>query len=120
MSTARDIAYATEGLGNAELATIGRTEARKFRDHLIQKGLTTSSIKRIFATVRAATNIMMSERGLQCFNAFVGTFIPEVGEKTKRPAISPDDILNVQRLHSARRQSALTDCRDQRHWTTAV
>jgi len=96
--TQRNISYAIECLGNAEISELGRTAAGKFRDHLISKNLTTSSIKRVFATVRAAVNLAISENGLACTNAFVGTFIPEVGEKKVRPPISPDDILKIQNL----------------------
>ena len=94
--THRNVGYAIECLGDASIPELGRTAAGKFRDHLIDKGLTTSSIKRVFATVRAAVNLAISENGLACTNAFTGTFIPDVGEKKIRPPISPDDILKIQ------------------------
>lgn len=94
--THRNVGYAIECLGDASIPELGRTAAGKFRDHLIGKGLTTSSIKRVFATVRAAVNLAISENGLACTNAFTGTFIPDVGEKKIRPPISPDDILKIQ------------------------
>ncbi|NDB70521.1 MAG: integrase, partial [Methylocystaceae bacterium] len=94
--TQRNISYVIECLGNAEIPDLGRAAASKFRDHLISKNLTTASIKRVFATVRAAINLAISEHGLACTNAFVGTFIPEVGEKKIRPPISSDGIIKIQ------------------------
>jgi len=94
--TQRNINYAIECLGDGGIPDLGRTAAGKFRDHLISKNLTTASIKRVFATVRAAVNLAISEHGLACTNSFVGTFIPEVGEKKVRPPIAPEGILKIQ------------------------
>jgi len=94
--TQRNMAYAIECLGDANIPELGRAAAGKFRDHLIGKGLTTVSVKRVLATVRAAVNLAISEHGLSCTNPFVGTFIPEVGEKKIRPPISRENILKIQ------------------------
>lgn len=96
-STERNIGYAKDCLGDAELTVVGRTEAGKFRDYLIDRGLTTVSIKRVFSTVRAAFNLAISEHGLDFHNPFSGTFIPEVGKKKTRPPISPTYIRSIQR-----------------------
>jgi integrase len=95
--TQRNMNYAIESLGDVEISGLGRTSSGKFRDDLISKNLTTVSIKRVFATVRAAVNLAISEHGLSCSNAFVGTFIPELGEKKVRPPISPENILKIQK-----------------------
>lgn len=95
--TQRNMTYAIECLGNAVIPELGRAAAGKFRDHLIGKGLTTVSVKRVLATVRAAVNLAISEHGLSCTNPFVGTFIPEVGEKKVRPPIAPEHILQIQK-----------------------
>jgi len=95
--TQRNMNYAIESLGDVEISDLGRISSGKFRDYLISKNLTTVSIKRVFATVRAAVNLSISEYGLSCSNAFVGTFIPELGEKKVRPPISPENILKIQK-----------------------
>jgi hypothetical protein len=85
-----------ECLGDAAVSDLKRTDAGRFRDFLIAKKLTTSSVKRVFATVRAAVNLAISEHGLDCINPFSGTFIPEVGIKTVRPPIPSAVIRSVQ------------------------
>lgn len=94
--TQRNMGYAIECLGDAAIPDLGRSSAGKFRDHMIGRGLTSASIKRVFATVRAAVNLAISENGLACTNVFTGTYIPDVGEKKVRPPISSDDILKIQ------------------------
>ena len=92
----RHLGYVVESLGNASIVELNRSDAGRFRDFLIAKKLTTSSIKRVFATVRAAVNLAISEHGLDCTNPFSGTFIPEVGTKTVRPPIPSNVIRSVQ------------------------
>ena len=60
----RHLGYVVESLGNASIVELNRSDAGRFRDFLIAKKLTTSSIKRVFATVRAAVNLAISEHGL--------------------------------------------------------
>ena len=97
-STERNIGYAIACLGDVKITALGRTEAGKFRDFLIARGLTSISIKRVLSTVRAAVNLAISERGLECKNPFSGTFIPEVGEKKIRPPIPAEHIRLVQNI----------------------
>ena len=42
-STDRNMAYAKDCLGDADIMSLGRLDAAKFRDHLIDKGMTTIS-----------------------------------------------------------------------------
>ena len=95
-STKRNIGYAIECLGDAEIVALGRLDAAKFRDYLIGKGLTSISIKRVISTVKAAVNLAISEHGLDCQNPFSRTFIPEVGIKRIRPPIPVEYIRAVQ------------------------
>ncbi len=94
--TDRHLGYVVDCLGDAVIGDLKRSDAGRFRDFLIAKKLTTSSIKRVFATVRAAVNLTISEHGLHCTNPFSGTFIPEVGTKTVRPPIPSSVIQSVQ------------------------
>ena len=109
--TDRNLGYVLDCLGNVSIATIGRADAGRFRDYLIKKGLTTSSIKRVFATVRAAVNLAISEHGLDCTNPFSGTFIPQVGEKKVRPPVPDGHILAI--------QQACMSVDDDRRWLIA-
>jgi integrase len=96
-STKRNMGYAIECLGDAEIVALGRLDAAKFRDYLIEKNLTSISIKRTISTVKAAVYLAISEHGLDCQNPFSRTFIPEVGIKKIRPPIPVEHIRAVQR-----------------------
>ena len=64
---------------------------------LIDRGLSNSSIKRIFSNVRAVLNLTIEEHGLDCSNTFVNTYLPS-DERPKRVIISPEDIKRVQNV----------------------
>ena len=96
-SSFRNIGYVIEHLGDRPLDAYSSSDAASFRDWLVGRGLSSSSIRRIFSTVRAVTTLTIQEDGLICLNAFSKTFIPrEVGDK--RVPISLDDIKRVQRI----------------------
>ncbi|MCW1841567.1 tyrosine-type recombinase/integrase [Prosthecomicrobium hirschii] len=96
VSAERHLGYAMECLGDVSIETMSRTDAGRFRDFLIRKGLSSSSIRRVLASVRAAVNLAISEEGLRCSNPFAGVFIPTVGEKTVRQPIPTDAIKTIQ------------------------
>jgi len=93
----RNVGYVIECLGNRPLDAYASSDAAKFRDWLIDRSLSTSSIKRIFSTVRAVFNLTIQEQGLRCSNAFANTFLPS-DERPKRAVISPEDIKRVQEV----------------------
>ena len=93
----RNVGYVIERLGDRTLDSYSSADAAKFRDWLIDKGLSTSSIRRIFSTIRAVFNLTIHEEGLDCKNAFVNTFLP-TDERPKRLSISPEDMKLVQKI----------------------
>jgi len=93
----RNVGYVIERLGDRKLDSYSSADAARFRDWLIDKGLSTSSIRRIFSTIRAVFNLTIHEDGLDCKNAFVNTFLP-TDERPKRLSISPEDIKRVQKV----------------------
>ena len=93
----RNVGYVIERLGDRSLDSYSSADAAKFRDWLIDKGLSTSSIRRIFSTIRTVFNLTIHEDGLDCKNAFANTFLP-TDERPKRLSISPDDIKRVQKI----------------------
>ena len=93
----RNVGYVIERLGDRSLDSYSSSDAAKFRDWLIGKGLSTSSIRRIFSTIRAVFNLTIHEEGLDCKNAFSNTFLP-TDERPKRSSISPEDIKRVQKI----------------------
>ncbi len=93
----RNVGYVIERLGDRSIDTYLSSDAAKFRDWLIDKGLSTSSIRRVFSTIRAVFNLTIHEDGLDCKNAFANTFLP-TDERPKRLSISPEDINRVQKI----------------------
>ena len=93
----RNVGYVICCLGDRPLDAYSSADAAKFRDWLIDRSLSTSSIKRIFSTIRAVFNLTIQEQGLGCSNAFANTYLPS-DERPKRAVISPEDIKCVQKL----------------------
>ena len=93
----RNVGYVIEFLGNRPLNAYSSSDAAKFRDWLSNRSLSTSSIKRIFSTIRAVFNLTIQEQGLGCSNAFANTYLPS-DERPKRAVISPEDIRRVQKV----------------------
>jgi integrase len=86
-----------EHLGDRPLNAYSSSDASSVRDWLFQRNLSSTSIQRIFSTIRAAINITIQEDGLSCVNAFAKTYLPSE-ERPKRASISPEDIKRVQKV----------------------
>jgi len=93
----RNVGYVIECLGDRPLDAYYSSDAAKFRDWLIYRSLPTSSIKRIFSTIRAVFTLTIQEQGLGCSNAFSNTYLPS-DERPKRAVISPENIKRVQKV----------------------
>ena len=93
----RNIGYVIECLGDHALNAYSSSDAAKLRDWLIKRKLATSSIKRIFSTIRAVFNLTIQEQGLNCANAFSNTFLPNE-ERPQRAVISCEDIKRIQKI----------------------
>ena len=93
----RNIGYVIEHLGDRPLDAYSLSDASSVRDWLFQRNLNSTSIQRIFSTIRAAINITIQEDGLSCVNAFAKTYLPSE-ERPKRASISPEDIKRVQKV----------------------
>ena len=93
----RNVGYVIECLGDQPLNNYSSSDAAKFRDWLLDRKLATSSIKRIFSTIRSVFNLSIQELGLNCNNAFANTFLPSE-ERPKRAVISCEDIKHIQQV----------------------
>ena len=69
-SSERFVRYVIEGLGDRPLDRYTSADAAAFRDQLFEKGLSSSSVKRTFASIRSIVNLSIKEYGLSCDNAF--------------------------------------------------
>jgi integrase len=94
--TERNQRYLTACLGNVAIGDLSPRDGADFRDHLIAKGLSSASVRRVFSTVKAVINLCISEHGLHLSNPFGGVFIPEDDLETKRRPIPIENIIRVQ------------------------
>jgi integrase len=95
-SSQRSMRYLTDCLGHDDLAAIEISDAGRFRDYLFDRGMSSSSVKRVFSSVRAVINLAIREQGLSINNVFSGTFIPDDEAKTQRLPIPTDVLVNIQ------------------------
>ena len=95
-SSERFVRYVIDGLGDRTLNKYTSADAAVFRDQLFEKGLSSSSVKRTFASIRSIMNLSIKEYGLSCDNAFAQTFIPDKNDATKRLPIPIDRLRLIQ------------------------
>ena len=99
-SSERSIRYLIECLGHDSLTSLEVSDAGRFRDYLFERGMSSSSVKRVFSSVRAVINLAIREHGLSVTNVFSGTFIPDDEVKKKRlPIPAPDLVWHPARMH---------------------
>ena len=96
-SSERSIRYLIECLGHDSLTSLEVSDAGRFRDYLFERGMSSSSVKRVFSSVRAVINLAIREHGLSVTNVFSGTFIPDDEVKKKRLPIPAPDLVKIQR-----------------------
>ena len=92
----RNTGYVIDLLGDRPVDTYSTADAAAFRDWLIDRGLTMSSITRIFGTVKAIFNLTIQEDGIGCLNAFAKTYLSHE-EATERPPIPKDELRIIQK-----------------------
>ena len=90
----KDVIYL---LKDRSLDAYSTTDAAHFRDHLMSRGLVTSTVKRVFAIIRAIINLSIQEHGLSCKNAFSKTYIPDLEDAIKRQPIPIEIIRKIQK-----------------------
>ena len=82
--------------GNKPLYHYTRQDALQFRDWLIARGLTGSSITRNFSYLKAVINFALSEYALEVRNPFIGVYHDSSAGVLVRKPIPIDDIRNIQ------------------------
>ena len=93
----RNSAYVANALGNRPITSYASNEAAQFRDWCFKKGMSQSTVKRVFASIRSIINLTMREYGIEGSNAFRGTFMPDQGDTQKRKTIPNSVIWSIQR-----------------------
>ena len=92
----RSIRYLEECLEHKNLLDLELSDAGRFRDYLLARGMSSSSVKRVFSSVKSIVNLAIREQGLAITNVFSGTFIPDDGAKQRRNPIPKEALQRVQ------------------------
>jgi len=83
----RSCGYLIDACGLKQLHEYSRKDALAFRDNLIAKGLAGSSITRVFNTVLAVFNFVISEHALEIKNPFTRVYHDRTAGVSKREPI---------------------------------
>ena len=70
-----------------ELSHYTSVDAGQFRDYLLDKGLSSSSVRRVFSSIKATYNLAASEYGIQRNNPFAGVYLPDLKDVKKRKPV---------------------------------
>ncbi len=92
----RSIDYVIDTLGNRDLVSYNALDGGKFRDALMKRQLASSSVKRIFSSVRSIVNLAIREHGLDMKNPFANVYFPELNDSVSRKPIVNQDIRLLQ------------------------
>jgi len=88
----RNIGYVLSAIGDQSIDLYSKTDAVSFRDWLVNKGLQSSSIHRVFSSVRAIINFSINEFGYSFSNPFAGVYIANDEEHEKRRSLTPSEL----------------------------
>jgi integrase len=91
----RYIGYLIECLGNRSIDQYTSKDATVLREWLIKKGLSNSSLQRVFSGIKAVINFVTLEQGLECQNAFAKVYLPSNTGAKKRHAINPSNMAKI-------------------------
>ena len=91
----RYIGYLVECLGNRSIDQYTSKDATILREWLINKGLSNSSLQRVFSGIKAVINFVTLEQGLECQNAFAKVYLPSNTGAKKRHAINPSNMAKI-------------------------
>ena len=108
----RYIGYLIECLGSRPVDKYSSRDAVLLREWLLKKGLSHSSLQRIFSGIKAVINFVILELGLECQNAFSRVYLPSHDNPKKRHAISERNMTQL-------KQQCL-DLDDDIRWLVAI
>ena len=93
----RNIEYIVKVLGNKPIRSYSSSDASKFRDWLLEQGMSNSTLKRVFSSVKAIINLTINEYGLDITNPFSKAYLPSIDNEV-RESISLKDIKIIQSI----------------------
>ncbi len=96
-SAERNTRYLIECLGDRPINEYTSSDAGLFRDWMLDKSLSSSSIRRILTTVKAIISLAISEHGLEFKNPFSSVYVHDTStDAAKRHPISTANLIDVQ------------------------
>ena len=93
----RNIEYIVKVLGNKPIRSYSSSDASKFRDWLIEQGMSNSTLKRVFSSVKAIINLTINEYGLDITNPFSKAYLPSI-DSDIRESIPLENIKIIQSI----------------------
>lgn len=93
----RACTYLIEACGVKALTSYTRTDALKFRDWLVAKGLSGSSVTRVMCSLKAVINFATSELALEARNPFVGIYHDRKAGVSDRKPVPLASIRDIQK-----------------------
>ena len=93
----RNIEYIIKVLGNKPIRSYSSSDASKFRDWLMEQGMSNSTLKRVFSSVKAIINLTINEYGLDITNPFSKAYLPSI-DSDIRKSIPLEDIKIIQSI----------------------
>ena len=94
----RNVEYIIKVLGNKSIKSYTSLDASKFRDWLMEQGMSLSTVKRVFSSVKAIINLTIQEYGLDINNPLSKTYMPEINDRQYRESIPSQTIKHIQSL----------------------
>ena len=91
----RNVEYMIKVLGNKSIRLYSSSEASKFRDWLMEQGMSNSTLKRVFSSVKAIINLSINEYGLEITNPFSRVYLPSIDNEI-RESIPLEEIRAIQ------------------------
>jgi integrase len=108
----RNIDYVIKCLGCRPIDQYTSADAAKYRDWLVEKGLASSSVKRVFSSVKAIVNLAINELGVDSKNPFAGVYLASRGDAKKRKPLSSKSLKAL--------QAACMEADDDLRWLIAM
>lgn len=96
-SAERSCGYVIDVSGDKDITAYTKADANAFRDDLLKRGLTGSSITRIFGTVRSVINFAASEIGIDFSNPFGKVYYDRNAGVEERVPLPIDAIRSLQK-----------------------
>jgi len=108
----RNIDYVIKCLGCRPIDQYTSADAAKYRDWLVEKGLASSSVKRVFSSVKAIVNLAINELGVESKNPFAGVYLASRDDAKKRKPLSNNSLKHL--------QNACMEADDDLRWLVAM